>query len=114
MKLVIPDSVDTGPLNYSIIFDDKSLQVADIRAQVNHTTQIIRLSKYGTYDATAGAQRSPATILEMLLHEMIHINNHMWCGGELTETQTEALASGITQGLLSLGIEPDFSQVPVE
>jgi len=114
MKLVIPDIVESGHLDYRIIFDDKSLQVADSRAQVNYAEQTIRLSKYGTYSSDRGTHRSPAAILEALLHELLHVHNNLWCADELTEQQVEALAAGLTQSLISLGIEPDFSRIPEE
>ncbi len=114
MKLVIPVSVKAGHLNYKILFADKVLQIADVRAQVNHTQQEIRLSKYGTYKASHGIERSSAVLLEFLMHEILHIHNNLWCGGELTEQQTEAISAGLAQSLMSLGIEPDFSQIPEE
>ncbi len=114
MKLVIPSGVRAGHLTFDIVFSDKPLRIADVRAQVNHTPQIIRLSKFGTYEGGEGFGRSTAVLFEMLLHELLHIHNHLWCGSELTEMQIEAIASGLTQSLLSLGLEPDFSQVPEE
>lgn len=114
MKLVIPSKCQMGALSYEIVFSDKTLQIADVRAQVEHAEQVIRLSKHGTYSTTRAIPRSPAALLEILLHEVIHVHNHLWLGGDLTEQQTEALAAGLAQSLLSLGIEPDFSQVPEE
>ena len=114
MRLVILPECQAGALTYKIIFSDKALQIADVRAQVEHAEQLIRLSKHGSYTTLRAIPRSAAVLFEMLLHEIIHIHNHLWCGGDLTEQQTEALAAGLTQSLLSLGIEPDFSQIPEE
>lgn len=114
MKLKIPPEVQAGHITYKIVFSDKALQIADMRGQVDHAAQLIRLSKHGTNGTTRAIPRSSAVLFEMLHHELIHIHNHLWCGGELTEQQIEALASGLTQSLMSLGIEPGFSEIPEE
>lgn len=114
MKVIISPECQAGHLTYKIVFNDKALQIADLRGQVDHAGQIIRLSKHGTFTTTRGIPRSTAVLFEMLLHELFHIHNHLWCGGDLTEQQIEAMASGSAQSLLSLGFEPDFSQIPNE
>lgn len=114
MKLVISPEVRMGAFSYKIVFSDKTMQIADVRAQVEHAEQVIRLSKHGTHWTTRAIPRSSTALLEMLLHEIIHVHNHLWLGGDLTEQQIEAMASGLAQSLLSLGIEPDFSQIPEE
>lgn len=114
IRLVIPPECQAGAHNYKIAFSDKALQIADIRAQVDHASQIIRLSRYGTNVTTRTIPRSVTVLFESFLHELLHIHNHLWCGGDLTEQLIEAISAGLSQSLLSLGIEPDFSEIPEE
>jgi len=110
MKLIIPPTCQIGAHTYKVRFNDKLLGAADLRAQTNHKEQLIRLST-GEH---AGVRRSNTMLFEMLLHEILHPINQLYCGGEVTEQQIEAISAGMAQALLSLGIEADFSQIPEE
>lgn len=112
MKLVIPSEYQIGAHTYKIRFNDKLLILADLKAQCSHPDQIVRLSAYGTQGGKM--RRSNTVLFEMLLHEILHPIDHLYCGSELTEQQIEAISAGLTQSLLSLGIEPDFSEIQEE
>lgn len=109
MKLIIPPECQIGAHTYKIMINEKALEVANIRGQVSFSEEIIRLSL--RHD---GHSRSLTMVFEALLHEMLHVVNQLYCGGELNEQQHEAIGAGMSQPLLSLGIEPDFSQIPEE
>lgn len=109
MKLIIPSECQIGAHTYKIRISEKALDVANIRGQVSFSEETIRLSL-----EHEGHKRSDTMVFEALLHEILHMVNNLYCGGELSEQQHEAIGAGISQPLLSLGIEPDFSQIPEE
>lgn len=109
MKLIITPECQIGVHTYKIRINNKALDIANLRANVDYNEQIVRLST-----RLDGKQRSNSMIFEALLHEFLHPINHLLMGGELTETQHEQISAGLAQALLSLGIEPDFSQIPEE
>lgn len=108
MKLVIPSEVQIGGNKIRIRVNEKALDVAALAAQYSAYENIIRLSFI--YE---GKPRGIARIYESLIHEIIHAIDGLYLR-ELEERQTGALASGLVQAFLSLGIEPDFSQIPEE
>lgn len=109
MKIVIPAECQIAAHTYRIRINNKALDVGELRAKVNYNQQIIRLSTH-----LDGQSRSSSMIFEALLHEMLHPINHLFMGGALSEEQIEQVSAGLAQMLLSMGIEPDFSQVPEE
>ncbi len=109
MKLIIPPECQIGAHTYKIRISNKALDIAELRGQVRYITQIIRISTH-----TDTMPRTNSMVFDALIHEMLHPISHLFMGGELTETQIEQIATGFTQVLLSLGIEPDFSQIPEE
>ena len=108
MKLVISSEVQIGGNRIRIRRNDKALEITDLRAQYSSSENIIRLSL--TY---AGRPRPISQIFESLLHEINHAIDGLYLR-DLEEGQIGALATGQTQALLSLGIEPDFSEIPEE
>lgn len=108
MKLIIPPECEIGANKVKIRHNEEAMRIADLRGQMSQAESIIRLSF--TYD---GCVRANPQVFESLLHEIIHWVDHLYIR-ELKEEQVGALACGIAQALLSMGIEPDFSQVPGE
>jgi len=109
MKLIIPPECQIGAHTYKIRISEKPLAVAHLRAQVSFSEELIRLSLKEDEHV-----RSITMVFEALLHEILHVVNELYCGGEISEQQHEAIGAGMSQPLLSLGIEPDFSQIPEE
>lgn len=109
MKVIISSECQIGAHTYKIRVSEKALAVANLRGQVSYPEEVIRISlKHYDYE------RSNTMIFEALLHEILHVVDALYCGGELTEQQTESICAGMSQPLLSLGIEPDFSQIQEE
>lgn len=109
MKFIIPPEYQIGAHTYRIRINNKALDIADLRANVSYNDQIIRLSTH-----LDGKPRSNSMVFEALLHEVLHPINHLFMGGELSEQQHEQISTGLAQAFLSMGIEPDFSQIPKE
>ena len=81
-----------------IRINEKALDIADLSAQYSAYENIIRLSLI-----SEGKPRYMARIFESLIHEIIHSIDGLYLR-ELEERQVGALASGLTQAFLSLGI----------
>ena len=108
-RIVIPPEIQLGPHTYKIRFNEKLCRAADIRSQVSHSDQIIRLDPGRDKE-----MRRNTMLMDELLHEIIHPIDNMYCSGNISEQQIEALSAGLAQALLSLGVEFDFSQIPQE
>lgn len=108
MKLVIPAEVQVGSNKIRIRINEKALDIADLSAQYSTYENIIRLSLL--YN---GKLRSIPRVFESFIHEIEHAIDGLYIR-ELEERQIGALASGLAQAFLSLGIEPDFSNIPEE
>ena len=108
MKLVIPSECQIGARKIRIRRSEQGLEIGDMSAQTSMFNQIIRIST--VYHANP---RHNEQLLETLLHEAVHIIDHLYIRA-LDEEQIGALGSGLAQFLISLGIEPDFSQIPEE
>lgn len=105
MKLVISPECQIGPHLFKIRWSDKWLDAAQIRAHESCKDQIIRLHTGQSLSAT----------FEALIHEVDHIVCYLYGiehGDE--ESAIVARAVGFCQFLMSIGIEPDFSQIPEE
>jgi len=108
MKIIIPSELQIGSRKIKIRISEKALGIADLQAQASIYEDILRLSlKYEGYC------RSNAIIFENLLHEIVHFIDRLYMR-ELEERQVGALGSGLAQALMSMDIEPDFSQIPKE
>lgn len=103
MKLVIPPECQVGPHTFKIRWNDKLLRASDLHGQVSGKDTTIRL-------ATGW---SPSHTLETLLHEVIHAIDFSFTL-DVDEKAIDGMAACFTQVLLSLGIEPDFSQISEE
>lgn len=103
MKLTIPPECQIGCRTIRIRFSDKILDWQGHRATENTLDEIIRLH----------TGQSVAATFETLIHEAEHIVNYFYAVEE-EEKDTVIHSTGLCQFLLSLGIEPDFSQIPEE
>lgn len=108
MKLVIPSEIQIGARTIRIRISEKLLEASESSASYTESLSIIRLSLI-----RGGKTRSTAEVFESLLHEVAHIIDGLYMR-ELEERQIGVLGSGLAQALLSLGIEPDFSEIPEE
>jgi len=103
MLLVIPSQCKIGCRTIKIVFSDKVLDWKEKRAHENIKEEIIRLH----------TGESDAATFEALIHEALHIVHYLY-GREDDEQGACIEAEAMCQFLMSLGIEPDFSQVPEE
>ena len=103
MKLVIPPECQMGCRIIKIRFSDRILDWKEQRADESTKEEIIRLH----------TKQSDAATFETLLHEAKHISNYLY-NVEEKEQSVDIASEALCQFLLSLGIEPDFSQIPEE
>lgn len=103
MKLIIPAEFQMGVRTFKIRFNDKLLKELGIKAQLVDKEDLIRL-----------AHRTPLSMFESLIHEIYHETAYLGGDDEPPERRIMAEANFMAQGLISLGIEPDFSQIPEE
>jgi len=103
MKLIIPPEFQMGARIFRIRFNDKVLKELDFKAQLVDKEDLVRLT-----------HRSPLSMFESLIHEMFHEIAYLCGEDDAPESRIIAEANFMAQGLISLGIEPDFSQIPEE
>ena len=103
MKLLIPPEINVGPLTFQIVFNEKLLKKMHDRASANVTEQKIRLPR----------ETSDEQCFVLLIHELDHAAEDN-CGIDFNEQNTCSRSSLIAQALMSMGLEPDFSQIPEE
>ena len=108
MKLVIPPTIQVGAHIIKLVRNEQLLEELDLRGQLDGKVPQIRLAIKG---------RSPSLTFETLVHEIWHFGNYTF-GLDAKETDSEHNTRGasaiMAQALLSLGVEPDFSQIPEE
>lgn len=103
MKIVIPAVIKIGPLDISVVFSDTLMEKMNDRSSCNIKEQIIRLRSGCSNDQ----------LFANLIHEVDHIVEDV-AGIDTKENSTIGRANLMAQALLSMGIEPDFSQIPKE
>jgi len=102
MKLIIQPQCQIGAIRYNIVRNDFLLEKQDKSGTINSKEQKIRI-----------AHREVSQEFLILMHEAIHgIASEQ--GYDFEEGCVRAIATGVTIFLKSLGIEPDFSQIPEE
>ena len=106
--MIIPPEVQIGAHTIRIRHNEEAMRIANLRGQMSLPEGTIRLSF-----EVEGIPRTVPQVFESLLHEFIHAIDCLYMK-ELEERQIMALAAGLAQVLVSIGIEPDFSQVPEE
>ena len=103
MKLVIRPEIQIGALTYRIMYNDWLLDKLGFQAHCSSKDQKIYLHTGLTAIAN----------FEDLNHELIHIAS--WTSAhEIDEDAVKGISNILTQALLNLGIELDFSQIPEE
>lgn len=105
MKLVIPATVQIGAHENSIVWSPKVLDLMDCKGNSEYRNgHVLRLMP----------GRPVSQSFQTLIHEAIHQVDHVFGVGDLSEDMVCTLSGGLCQFLMSLGIEPDFSQVQRE
>jgi len=107
VRLVIPPECQIGAHTFKIRWSRKILDIQDARGGGEYRQDlIIRLMPDRPITAT----------FQTLIHEAIHLSDIVHLGSEskLAEIEVQTVSSGLAQFLLSLGIEPDFSQIKEE
>lgn len=109
MKWIVPSEVQIGGRIIRIRVNEKALDVADLQSQLSlQADNIIRISL-----VLDGKARATIVVLQALCHEIAHAIDALYMK-ELEERQVGVLGEGFAQALISMGIEPDFSQIPEE
>ena len=103
MKLVIPPQCQIGAHTFKIVWNTRYVEHGERRAEADAKEQMIRLAH----------DRSNTSLFESLLHEIRHMIDYTFHLDE-SEEQITARTAALTQTVLSLGIEPDFSEIPEE
>ena len=103
MKLTIPPKFKIGAHTFRIVWDEKHLLDLSLRGEIDYRKQIIRLMPDHPNSAT----------FEALIHEILHGVNAT-SDIKSSEHYTNLTSQSLTQVLMSLGIEPDFSQIKEE
>ena len=103
MKLIISSECQVGAHTFKIRWSDKWLDARGVRGYEDCKDQIIRLHTGQSISAT----------FEALIHELGHVVEYTY-GLDSKEEEVVVRAAGLCQSLMSLGIEPDFSQIPEE
>ena len=105
MKLVIPPKCQIGAHIIKIVWSRKLLEVQEARGGSEYLGEIIiRLMPNRPITAT----------FQTLIHEIFHQIDFVYHLKDLGDDSIQVLSAGLAQALLSLDIEPDFSQIPEE
>lgn len=102
MIIPVPQEIQIGSHTYRITFD-KALEDTRDYGAVNHRTQEIFINP----------TRPPSQRAETLVHEILHVINHVFCDKEIEERQLDGLSEGMAQAVLGLGIEFDWKDIQV-
>jgi len=102
MKLKIPLNVQVGAIQYAVLRNDFLLHKENKSGTINSLEQKIRI-----------AHRNADQEFLILVHEALHgIADEL--GYDFDEGCIKAISTGFVLFLYSLGIEPDFSDIPEE
>jgi len=105
MKLIIPPEIPIGARIFHIRFNDKVLGIKEWKGELVDKEDLIRL-----------AHRSNLSMFETLIHEIKHEISYLTSdeGNPGDEGRNSAETNFLCQSLLSMDVEPDFSQIPEE
>jgi len=105
MKLIIPPECQIGAHTFKIRFSPKIMDIQDAKGGSEYRQEhIIRLMP----------GRPISSTFQTLVHEAIHLGDAVFGTNSISEEVVRLLGGTLAQFLLSLGIEPDFSQIPEE
>ena len=110
MKFTIAPQFTIGARKFRIVFNDFLLAKMRDDASANMLEQIVRLPYKGS---ASGIKVTPEAQFELLLHEIEHTINVI-LGINASERDCTSRATLLAQALISLGLEPDFSQITEE
>ena len=106
MKLTIPSQVQLGCRTFRIRISEKILKEVNCKGQLIDKEELIRLSR-----------RSPASMFESLVHEIMHSIFYMCALDEnpgIDESKIIPMSIFFAQAIMSLGVEPVFDEIPEE
>jgi len=104
MKLVIPPECQIGAHTFKIRWSDQIMKVMEARGGVEYLEKlVIRLKSNRPVSAT----------FQTLIHEATHLVSMLY-NPDLKEEDVWTISAVLCQFLMSIGIEPDFSQIPEE
>lgn len=98
--ITVPKVVRIGAHPYSISFNEDIVE-NDHCGEVNHKKQEIYVRP----------GYKPDKLMEILLHELFHCINIVYCNSVLGEEMIDHLGEGITQVLDGFGIEFDWTGI---
>ena len=100
MKVKLPKAIKVASHPYAIKFDP-DIEDHGHDGEVNHRLQEISI-KPGY---------KPDKLMEILLHELFHCINYVYCQNSLSEAQVDGLGEGWAQVLGELDVEFDWSDI---
>lgn len=102
MKWIVPPEFEMGACKYKIFRSQKVLEKLESAGHLSVSDEHILLPD---------KDLSPERMLVCLFHELDHLANNT-IGVDQDEREVDGRANMMAQAILSMGIEPDFSQVP--
>ena len=104
MKVKIPKKIKFLTHEYEIVFDTKELQSAGTMGLTRHLFQKITLDNKVT---------PPSELNQIFLHEFIHVIERHMCI-KIDDADVDRISEGISELLLQLGVEFDWSNIKEE
>jgi len=98
--VLVPSCIQIGGHPYSIKFD-QSLQDSGDYGTINHRTQEISINP----------ERPESQRGTSLLHEIVHLVNHIYVASKLEDEEIARFSQGMYQAIVSLGITFDWSNI---
>jgi len=105
MKLIIPSKCQIGAHTFKIRSSPRIMDIQDAKGGSEYRQEhIIRLMP----------NRPASSTFQTLIHEAIHLGDGVFGTNSIPEEVVRLLGGTLAQFLLSLGVEPDFSQIKEE
>ena len=105
MIFKIKDTVQIGGHTFDVVHSPYYLDGLSCKGESEYRQRhTIRLLK----------DRPATQKFQTFIHEGLHQIDHVFGNGEMSEELIQLLAGGLCQMLLSMGLEPDFSDLPTE
>ena len=93
----IPASVQVGPYTYSVVVTDEEIEEARFGSTSHNVNQQIALNP----------NNSPQRNMATFIHEVMHAAAHVYAVKDVSDSDIDRLANGMTQALQSCGLLPD-------